>query len=677
MTTPAGPVLRIQPEAPQDGSREAAVRVAVADPTWTAPAARGDRAPGSAVDGARGSALGTHGSSSLSNVSLSVRDAAEAVLAARDVMTEAWTYLDAWVATTGVVAAMTVDGTSYWHRDRLGAWLWLEEAILATGIVDALVAAAGPSAIEVAAGVDDALAEAARRVAARDGLGFRDARVTGPALVAPVAPGRAHIVSSLAAPVPPPSRTARTRLASFGARLRHRLFPDVPVRRARVLRRRLADLGRERPGRLLVLLAAAPQRVDTPSGSRLVNAYLGPVVDRLRGSALEPVELELRTSYLDDAGWARLGARDGRRRIPGDLLRLLALPGDAAAVKVRTAEVAAKLDAISTPVLVDGVDLGPELAARVAKRGASTLRGMLPANLRAARLLQELRPAGVLLADEYHRQDWTGAAMALGIPTAAIQHGIIHAVHPGYVHPARPTGLRLPARTYVFGRWERDLLVDRSVYLPGEVVVGGSPRLGLAAPSASAVDRDAVRVELGISPGDRMVVVSGTWGAIGRRFLYPIVLAGILDRPLRGVHLVVKLHPGEPDEGPYRAVIEGAAASRGFAPPPVTVVRHVDLYRLLAAADAHLGVHSTVLTEAVAAGTLNLLADRLLGSDLLGYVEAGVAVPVRDGGDVLAALERRSELVPGEDARRAFLDAHFEPGDAAGRIADDLVGWLA
>jgi hypothetical protein len=103
----------------------------------------------------------------------------------------------------------------------------------------------------------------------------------------------------------------------------------------------------------------------------------------------------------------------------------------------------------------------------------------------------------------------------------------------------------------------------------------------------------------------------------------------------------------------------------------------VDLYRLLAASDAHLGVHSTVLTEAVAAGTLNLLADTLAGADLLGYVEAGVAVPVRDGGDLLGALDRRAELLPSDAARRAFLDAHFEPGDGARRIALDLVAWLA
>jgi hypothetical protein len=173
-----------------------------------------------------------------------------------------------------------------------------------------------------------------------------------------------------------------------------------------------------------------------------------------------------------------------------------------------------------------------------------------------------------------------------------------------------------------------------------------------------------------------MVVVSGTWGGLARRFHYPIALACLVDRPLPAVHLVVKLHPGEPDEGPYRRIVEGAAAARGFAPPRMTVVQAIDLYRLLAAADAHLGIQSTVLTEAVFTRTPNLLADVLSGGDLLGYVAAGVATPVRNGADLLAALDGAAAGQT-EEAARAFTELHFEPGSAGVRIATDLLEWLS
>jgi hypothetical protein len=108
----------------------------------------------------------------------------------------------------------------------------------------------------------------------------------------------------------------------------------------------------------------------------------------------------------------------------------------------------------------------------------------------------------------------------------------------------------------------------------------------------------------------------------------------------------------------------------------VTLVQSIDLYQLLAAADAHIGIYSTVLTEAVMTATPNLMFAALATADLLGYVAAGVAIPVRSGGDVLAALEA-AVTAPVDDAtRQAFLDLHFEPGSASQRIADDLVAWL-
>ena len=138
----------------------------------------------------------------------------------------------------------------------------------------------------------------------------------------------------------------------------------------------------------------------------------------------------------------------------------------------------------------------------------------------------------------------------------------------------------------------------------------------------------------------------------------------------------MKLHPGEPDEGPYRAVVEGVAAARGFEPPPITFVQAVDLYRLLRAADAHIGLQSTVLTEAVVTGTPNLLAATSSASDLLGYVEAGVADPGPDRGRP-AGRPRCRPAAATPEARQAFIDAHFEPGSASERIADDLLAWTA
>ncbi len=595
-----------------------------------------------------------------------LRELAEGVMTRRYLNADATALLDAWVEASDVVSAMTLEGVSFWYGARQRHWQWLVDQLLWVGILDDLLQAhPGVGEITCDAGTDASLVAVVRLVAARDGLGTD---------------GEASLPNAAPAPTAAPKPAVPLRRpTSLLGRLRWRFRPPEPERRRRLVLKRLDAIAADPEGRLLVVQAHALQRIDTAAGPRIINAYLGPVLDRLRAGRLDPFEVDLRTTMAGpDEQWAPIESTDRRRSLPIDVIGTLGVKtiGD---VKPRD-EARARADRIlakAAPLEVSGVDLGPDLARAVADRAGSLARRIIDVE-RIRALLRRTHAEGILLADEYHRQDWLAAAAAEGVPVAAVQHGVISPLHTGYVHARRPPELRLPGRTYVFGTWERDLLTRTSVYRPAEVVVGGSPRLDLVGSATGAAPtRDAdLRRELGVAPGDRMIVLSGTWGYQHRRFHYPITLAQLFDGPLERVHVVVKLHPSEKDEGPYRAVIEGLAAAGGFAPPPVTIVQTVDLYRLLAAADAHLGIHSTLLTEAVATGTPNLLAAGLAGADLLGYVEAGVAVPVRSGADMLAVLDRpRGEVMRDAD-REAFLRLHFEPGDASRRIADDLLAWI-
>jgi hypothetical protein len=615
---------------------------------------------------------------------ISVRDAAAPILATVDLLTEATRLLDAWVGATTVIDDMTIDGTSIWYYVRLHDHGWLQQRILWVLVVDTVVRAVGPSRIEIAAGADPVLIEVARLVAAREGVPFEAAET-----------GEGQAPTGLGLGLgPPPTATAapaRRAPASFATRVLRRVRTAIGgsgsaderaterADRRRLVAERFEHLASEPEHRLLVVLEHARQRVETAEGPRDINPYLGPIVDRLRGGPLDPIQVELKAKVDDDVAWSRLVAPDGERLLPASVIWQGGTDpddedaGDAAAMDVEA--IAARIAAASAPLVVAGVDLGPLLAGHVAAQA----RNLLPRKRRAVEriraLIRRLHPAGILLADEYHRQDWLIAADAEGVPVAAVQHGILYPAHNGYIHATRPASLRLPDRTYVFGRWERDVLIKHSVFQPEEVVVGGSPRLDLVRPGA--VDRDGVRAELGIAPGDRMVVLSGTHGPMQRRFHVPVALSMLIDRPMPGIHLVVKQHPGEADAGPYRAVIERAAAAHGYDAPPITLVQSIDLYRLLAAADGHIGIYSTVLTEAVMTATPNLMFAALATADLLGYVAAGVAVPVRSGADVLAALADAEVRPVDASTRQAFLDLHFEPGSASQRIADDLVAWLA
>ena len=78
---------------------------------------------------------------------------------------------------------------------------------------------------------------------------------------------------------------------------------------------------------------------------------------------------------------------------------------------------------------------------RVSEQVRTTFAHTLLSVSRIRRVLARLRPTAILLADEYHRQDWIVSARAEGVRIAAIQHGMIYRHHNGYIHADRPASL--------------------------------------------------------------------------------------------------------------------------------------------------------------------------------------------------------------------------------------------
>jgi hypothetical protein len=590
---------------------------------------------------------------------LALRDLIVQALAGRDLLAESMNRLDAWAEGTGVIEASTIDGLSAWYHRRLHLWRWLHERLAWLAILDRLLADGDIESIAIEAD-EPVLAEMARLVGSTRGIAAN--------VVPRAADAAGHAPAQRAAVDGRPV----ARLRRLPDRLR------IVLRRARI-DRRIARLAAE-PSRLLVLVSPGDRQViTTPDGPRERNPFLDPVIDALAGSALEPIVLELGAT-TEGVDWARLAAAAGSRTIPGEVLATrFSRPGDLE-TKARVEAAVERVRAISSPMLVGEVDLGPIVKAELVQGIRGALAGRLRDLPRMRRLIKRLHPAAILLVNEYGRPEWLAAAQAEGIPSAAVQHGIIHRYHVGYRFPDRPPQLILPSRTYVFGDYEARLLTGDSVYRPDEVVVAGSPRLDLVAdPEPDAADRAgtraAVRRELGVADSNRLVVVSTTAAAVLTRFGVVPALGRIFDHELDRVHLVVKLHPAETDGKRYERLIHGIAAARGRPAPPLTVVQAIDLYRLLAAADAHLGSYSTVLTEATVLGTPNLLAAADAGGDLLDYAAAGVARPVSDGADLLRALESvtSAEAPEAAAARATFVREHFRPGVAARRIADDLL----
>ncbi len=585
------------------------------------------------------------------------------VLRRRDPLAEATRLIDRWAAASGVVERFEVDGFSLWYRRRLVLWRGLHDRLIWRWVLGQLAAGGPIAGLELATDLRE-LRDVGHLLAAAEGWDFA---APAPVVPAAVAPRRR---------LPWPIDPILWRLGLHPARRGRPAGPTSSTTAARsaAMLERTRRLGGE-GGRLLVLTAPAThQAVVSGGATETRDPFLGPIVDALRGTPLEPVILEVGATLANEATWAGLRARGRGRVLPGSIVgEAFDDPADEAENERARQRVVARLATDFAPLDADGLDLGPWVVDELRSYAAAGLAAELRQTARIRRFLDALHPSAVLTINEYSRPEWLVAGARAGIPVIAVQHGIIHPLHAGYILPSR-AGLPLARRTHLFGAYEARLLTETSVYHPDEVTVSGAPRLDLVphvTPSASELA--ATRARLGVAPGMRLVVFSSTNSVAVRATIIAAALDTILDRAWPGVHLVVKLHPAEDDGSFYPALVEGIARARGFPPPPITIVKSVDLFELLRAADAHLGVHSTVLTDAVAAGTSNLIVTSLAGSDVIGYVAAGVARSVRSGADLLAALATPEDPAAAAAARAAFLADHFGAGPSGRRIADELL----
>ena len=175
-----------------------------------------------------------------------------------------------------------------------------------------------------------------------------------------------------------------------------------------------------------------------------------------------------------------------------------------------------------------------------------------------------------------------------------------------------------------------------------------------------------------------MLVISTTHERMHRRFYWANCLGQLLDGPLPGVHLVFKQHPAEAATKAATGPSSRRIARRAGVPaPPVTVVRDIDLYSLLRAADAHLGLFSTVLTDAVAAGTPNLVATTQARRTCWDTCRRSRCARRRPTPSCVEALRRRADLRIAV-ARAAFLARHHIGASAriaAPRISAEDCPW--
>lgn len=267
---------------------------------------------------------------------------------------------------------------------------------------------------------------------------------------------------------------------------------------------------------------------------------------------------------------------------------------------------------------------------------------------------------------------------AAGVPSVAIQHGVIHPDHLSYIYPrgTDPRSVPLCNVTCVRGSRVRRLLLEESCYPEDEVAVTG------------AVERDGEKIdmeEVARAARDlrRRTLPSGT-----RRLLFftsqtqfrQSVAPKLLDafaRSREDLFLVIRPHPmeGTSDFWPR------AVADRSLG-PRVLLTSEGTIQEWLAACDVHLSVSSTVLSEAAEMDRPSITVGAKAVGDTCGCLEAGVAVELEDFSSLDAAVDHWLGAAPPDadrhraDRSRYAREQFDRPDGRAGERVVEIVSRL-
>ena len=302
--------------------------------------------------------------------------------------------------------------------------------------------------------------------------------------------------------------------------------------------------------------------------------------------------------------------------------------------------------------------------------------------LMAERMIDKENPCLIILQNEYSQWERTviAAARSKGVPTLAIQHGIISSAHPGYYHKAdeetgRAEAFPIPDMTVVFGEYARKVLIETCNYPSERVVALGNPQYDYI-PSflsrLSTESRHRICRDLGLAPARRIVLVAT--GALQSRYGYrdddrlllEAVYSAKLLRP--ELQLVVKLHPRE--DGALQRMM---ARDRGLKDVVLTK-DHAAM--LLWASDVLVTIHSAIAMEAIALGKPVITVNLTGMPDLYPYAHTGAAIGVYRREDLPRALNavlKDPQIIDTLDqGRRRFIHDHLSglDGRSSARIAE-------
>lgn len=266
------------------------------------------------------------------------------------------------------------------------------------------------------------------------------------------------------------------------------------------------------------------------------------------------------------------------------------------------------------------------------------------------------------------------------IKTLAVQHGVIHPYHMGYIHTPDeigewgPTKCPMPDKMAVFGKFTADFLKERGNFPDDIIEVIGQPKYDVLSSPEKVFDRESFRRKNGIGPDEYAVLVATQSLPLieERELFFKNVMR--LAR-VSGVKVIIKPHPGE-NPGWHKARLERMGVRAVVLGP------RSNIFEAIYSTDMLATFNSTVATEAILMDRDVLILNLTGNEDIIPYVTDGAAIGVYRKEDIvvfvrnlLADGKQRAKLRAG---RKKFIQHHFHSidGNSTGRFCDLIKSML-
>lgn len=264
-------------------------------------------------------------------------------------------------------------------------------------------------------------------------------------------------------------------------------------------------------------------------------------------------------------------------------------------------------------------------------------------------MIKAEKPALVISQNEYgwREQSYLVTAPKLeNIPTLAIQHGVIHPYHPGYMYAKdeiSPEGsvkspyCPIPDKMAVYGSYHKELLTGVSTYPENSVVVTGSPRYDILSRIDKIYSKEEFLSKYKINPNHKIILWATAFhGQNDKENIKDFKAVFNAIQGVKNTTLIVKPHPND-----KKRHIRGIKDNlRDYKISAIVTPRSSDTYEQLFACDLMITRGSTTGMEAIALNKPVIVLNLTGKQSAIDYVGQGVALGVYKAEDLKPTIEK-------------------------------------